>query len=138
MLLEPGIADRLWAPSRGEVPDRGETFGGAGPERAAGDTVAITLAAGPACELGAISRVGEQAALGVGGQAQYAHSLVAVQEVQDPAFEAGRLGQICLGTRWHRPAAERLAVGLPTGDGRMQLTFRGRRAVASAQADLGQ
>jgi hypothetical protein len=36
------------------------------------------VAAGPAGQLSAVGRVGEQVALGVGGQAQHAHGLAVV------------------------------------------------------------
>jgi hypothetical protein len=61
-----------------------------------------------------------------------------VKDVQHGAFEPGCLGESGQHGRRHRAAAERSAVGVPPGDGCIQLALRRLRAVRPGEADRGQ
>ena len=100
--------------------------------------VVVALAAGPSCQLGAVFRVGELGALGVGGQVQHPDGLVVIKDVQGRVLEAGCLGQLGEHARRHWPAAERLPVRMPFFDSGMQLDLGVRRAVRPGQPDRGQ
>ena len=69
---------------------------------------------------------------------QQPHGLAVIRDMQDRAFEPGRLGQFGEHARQHAPAAEWLPVGVPPSDGGMQLALGGRGPVLAAEPYRGQ